>query len=166
MKLGKGGITLFQTLGAFWGVLNNPDYVNIWRKLTSKNRTFNYHIYHYCVYDNVQECWYHLYVHPELSGCITNLTVCNTCGGCNLLCSNGHLDRSRCMLSRWHWTKSFTTTTVFVELRPKHASEYYCYIFELFILISPVAFQLIEQVWKLPGTPEGLWILVVPLEVS
>ena len=30
--------------------------------------------------------------HPELSGCITTLTVCN---GCKLLCSNGHLDRSR-----------------------------------------------------------------------
>ena len=32
--------------------------------------------------------------HPELSGCITTLSVCNT-GGCKLLCSNGHLDRSR-----------------------------------------------------------------------
>ena len=32
--------------------------------------------------------------HPELSGCITTLTVRNT-GGCELLCSNGHLDRSR-----------------------------------------------------------------------
>ena len=33
---------------------------------------------------------------PELSGCITTLmpTVRNT-GGCKLLCSNGHLDRSR-----------------------------------------------------------------------
>ena len=31
---------------------------------------------------------------PELSGCITTLTICNT-GGCKLLCSNGHLGRSR-----------------------------------------------------------------------
>ena len=33
--------------------------------------------------------------HLELSGCITTLTVRN--GGCKLLCSNGHLDRSRWM---------------------------------------------------------------------
>ena len=31
--------------------------------------------------------------HPELSGCITTFTVRNI--GCKLLCSNGHLDRSR-----------------------------------------------------------------------
>ena len=31
---------------------------------------------------------------PELSGCITTLKVR---GGCKLLCSNGHLDRSRCL---------------------------------------------------------------------
>ena len=35
----------------------------------------------------------HGLTHPELSGCITTLSVCN--GGCKLLCSNGHLDRSR-----------------------------------------------------------------------
>ena len=34
-----------------------------------------------------------VFQHPELSGCITTLTVRN--GGCKLLCSNGHLDRSR-----------------------------------------------------------------------
>ena len=34
-------------------------------------------------------------VHPELLGCISTLSVCNN-GGCKLLCSNGHLDRSRC----------------------------------------------------------------------
>ena len=32
--------------------------------------------------------------HPELSGCITTLTVVIH-GGCKLLCCNGHIDRSR-----------------------------------------------------------------------
>ena len=46
--------------------------------------------------------WFHAcsriplpHCHPELSGCITTLTVRN--GGCKILCSNGHLDRSRCL---------------------------------------------------------------------
>ena len=39
---------------------------------------------------------------PELSGCITTLTVRNT-GGCKRLCSNGHLDRSRWQYSDVHY---------------------------------------------------------------
>ena len=35
--------------------------------------------------------WNLQYMHPELSGCITTLSV---------LCSNGHLDRSRCSICR------------------------------------------------------------------
>ena len=36
----------------------------------------------------------HVFVHPEFSGGITTLTVCNTRGS-KLLCSDGCLDRSR-----------------------------------------------------------------------
>ena len=39
--------------------------------------------------------------HPELSGCITTLSVRNT-GGCKLLCSNGHLD-----ISRWNDSRTY-----------------------------------------------------------
>ena len=48
-------------------------------------------------WDNVviNECMAYMVKHPELSGCITTLTVRNT-AGCKLLCSNGYLDRSRC----------------------------------------------------------------------
>ena len=37
-----------------------------------------------------------MHCHPELSGGITTLTARN--GGSKLLCSNGHLDRSRCVI--------------------------------------------------------------------
>ena len=50
--------------------------------------------------DGLEWVWYCLKTpgpHPELSGCITTLTDCNT-GSCKLLCSNGHLDRSRCLV--------------------------------------------------------------------
>ena len=46
-------------------------------------------------------------LHPELSGCITTLTVRNT-GGCKLLCSNGHLDRPRWISPWFQQTAQFT----------------------------------------------------------
>ena len=46
---------------------------------------------------------------PELSGCITNLIVL----GCKLLCSNGHLDRSRCHLPWQHAISLYISYTGF-----------------------------------------------------
>ena len=69
----------------------------------------------------------HTIIHPELSGCITTLSVCNT-GGCKLLCNNGHLDRSR-WPSLWYCYLMFNTVRVNCNIHGRDPKPVTCAIF-------------------------------------
>ena len=68
------------------------------------------------------------FIHPELSGCITTLSVCR---GCKLLCSNGHLERSR-----WCF---IIITNLYTIVRV-------CRCF--YYLVILIRLRLIEGLWK------------------